>query len=250
MSRLLLCVPMCLVLGANYPDQPQREPRPDGDPVTYLEKCLEHYEQRAVTGYTCLFVKQERIEGTLQPREKTAIVFREKPFSVLMRWLEGQRKALAVVYADGANDGQMLCRPSGLAGKLVSVVSRDPEGSDAKQSGRYTIKDFGVKKAAQRTLAAWKAAQAQGTLRVEYLGVRKVRELDDRPCHTFHRIAEKPEEEGVVDSKFYIDTEKLILIGTVLKGKQGQLYGEYFFRDVQFNPKFKPNQFERAALTE
>ena len=41
---------------------------------------------------------------------------------------------------------------SGLAGKLVSVVSRDPEGADAKQSGRYSVKDFGVQKAAQRWL--------------------------------------------------------------------------------------------------
>ena len=45
-------------------------------------------------------------------------------------------------------------KPSGLAGKLVSVVSRDPEGPDAKQSGRYSVKTFGVKQAAQRTLAA------------------------------------------------------------------------------------------------
>jgi outer membrane lipoprotein-sorting protein len=166
-----------------------------------------------------------------------------------MRWLEGQRKAVAVLYVEGANDGQMLCRPSGLAGKLVSVVSRDPEGSDAKQSGRYSIKDFGVQKAAQRTLAAWKAAQDQGTLRVEYLGVRKVRELGDRPCHTFHRTYVRPEEDGVLDGKFYIDTEKLIQIGTVLKGKDGLLHGEYFFRDIQFNPEFKPDQFQRAALT-
>jgi hypothetical protein len=253
MRRLLLCLPLCLLLAAGRPDRPKdapAEPRPDGDPVTFLEKCLQRYEQGGITGYTCRFIKQERIGGTLQPREKVEAVFREKPFSVFMRWVEGERKATAVVYVEGANDGQMLCRPSGLAGKLVSVVSRDPEGSDAKQSGRYSVKDFGVHKAAQRTLAAWKAARDQGSLRVEYLGVRKLREVGDRPCHTFQRTYAQPEEDGVLEGKFYIDTEKLIQIGTVLKGKDGQLHGEYFFRDVRFNPEFKSDQFQRAALTQ
>src|SRR5437773_2722022 len=100
MPRLLLGLPLCLLLAADRPDAPKGDPaelRPDGDPVAFLEKCLERYDQSGTKGYTCLFLKQERIGGVLQPREKIAAVFREEPHSVLMRWLEGQRKAVAVL---------------------------------------------------------------------------------------------------------------------------------------------------------
>ena len=44
-----------------------------------------------------------------------------------MRWLKGQRKANAALYVEGENNNMMLANPTGLAGKLVKVVSRDPE---------------------------------------------------------------------------------------------------------------------------
>ena len=55
----------------------------------------------------------------------------------------------------------MLARPEGKLARRVAgdVVSRDPEGRDAKQSGRYTLKEFGMYIGARRTFESWKAAQ-------------------------------------------------------------------------------------------
>src|SRR5262245_28685808 len=251
MRRLWICLPVCVLVAAQRPEtKPPDDPLPEKDPHAFVEKCLQRYDQAGIKGYTCRFIKQERIDGELKPTEKIDVAFRAAPLGVFFDWVEGARKATRVLYAEGENDDQMLCRPSGLAGKLLSVVSRDPEGSDAKQSGRYSIKAFGMRQATVNTLAAWRAARDHGTLKVAYLGVRKLREADDRPCYTLRRTCAKPEEDGVLEGTFYFDTETWWQIGTVLKGADGKLIGSYFFRDVRVNPAFKPSQFTRAALTE
>ena len=37
-------------------------------------------------------------------------------------------------------------------------------------------------------------------------------------------------------------------VGSVVKDAEGRLLGEYFFRDLRFDPKFKPDTFTRAGL--
>lgn len=259
MYRLWLCLPLCLLLA---PDRPEgtpvaaravlaadQEPLPEGDPVRFLEKCLERYKQNGIKGYSATFHKQERISGKLQPSEEMEFHYREQPFSVFMRWRQGQRKANAALYVEGENQNQMLANPTGLAGKLVKVAARDPEGEDARQSGRYSIKEAGLKKAAQRSLKSWKAARENGSLRTEYLGVRQVREVGGRLCYTLRRTCAKPEEDGVLEVTLYIDKETWLQVGSVLKGEEGKLIGDYFFREIRLNPPFKPDQFQRSALT-
>jgi outer membrane lipoprotein-sorting protein len=58
----------------------------------------------------------------------------------------------------------------------------------------------------------------------------------------------RPEDDGVTELIIYVDTETLLQVGTVLKGADGQLIAEYYFRDIRLNPQFRPNQFTRAAL--
>jgi hypothetical protein len=226
-----------------------QEPLPAKDAIDFLEKCLEHYDQQGIKGYTALLQKQERIDGKLQPSELIEVFFRDKPHSVFFHWLRGQRKATAALFVDGENDGKMLAHPSGVAGALVKYVSRDVDGADAKQSGRYFLNDFGLRKATAKTLRDWKAARDKGALQVEYLGVRKVRETGDKLCYTLRRTCKQPEEDGFTEVTIYVDKDTWLQVGTVLKGEDNKLIGEYTFRDIRINPKFKPDQFKPAALT-
>src|SRR5262245_65273434 len=114
MRWLWMCLPVCLLVAAQPQGKtkPAGDPLPEGDPLVFLEKALERYEQSAIKGYSCLFIKQERIEGVLRPTEKIEAAFRETPHSVYFNWLEGAGKASRVLYVGGENNGQMLCRPS------------------------------------------------------------------------------------------------------------------------------------------
>lgn len=275
MLRLLICLPLCLLMapsppepstaakGAAYadtvnddasnplPSTLQMERLAKDDPIAFLENCLRRY-QRNVKGYTCTFKKQERIGDRVQKTETIDVAFREEPYSVLFRWVEGARLAERALYVEGENDGMMLARPEGKLARRVAgdVVSRDPEGRDAKQSGRYTLKEFGLKKGALRTLHSWKTAKEKDALHVEFVGEKKVKEVGDRLCYTLHRDQyPKPEDDGVTELTIYIDKETWLQVGAVLKGEDGKLIASYYFSDIKLNPEFKADQFTKAALT-
>lgn len=217
------------------------------DPVAFLEHCLRRYRQ-TVKGYTLVMEKQERINGKLNPREVIEVCFREEPHSVYFRWTEGARRAERTVYVEGENNGKMLVKPNGLLlGRLT--VEKDPDGEEAKDSGRYSIKEFGLRKGLERTIKTWKDAKEGGTLFVEFLGEQKLKEAGDRTCYVLKRSRyAKPESDGVLEVTVYIDKETWLQVGSVIKGKDGDLIGTYYFRDIKLNPELKAEQFQRDAL--
>lgn len=259
MLRPLLCLPLCLLLTADRPtaisesrvapEQVGVEALPETDPVAFLARCLEQYKARGVQGYTLTMQKQERINGQLQPSEEIEICFREQPHSVLMKWVKGHRLATRALYVEGANNNKVLAKPAGLA-SLLSVVEREPEGADAKNSGRYPLTQFGLRKTAERSLRSWKAAQDRGKLQFKYLGLVKVPEAGDRVCYALRRTCDPPEDDGQVETTLYIDKELGLQVGSIVKAAGDKLLGEYFYRNIKFNPEFKKGQFERAALNE
>lgn len=269
MHRLLLCLPLALAMGSDRLEfeADSREPdrvvlADDGaalpkpaelerlakeNPLVILENALKRYS-REVKGYTCTFQKQELIDGKLYPTEVIDVCFREDPHSVYFAWREGMRKAERVLYVSGANNDKLLIRPAGKGIRLIAgdIVSRDLDGPDARSSGRYTLKQFGMKLAAQRTYDEWKAARED--VQVEYLGIKKVKEAGDRPCYVLRGTLKKPDGNGISECTTYIDTETWLQVGSVLKGDKTSLLGAYYWRSIKLNPEFQKSQFERAAL--
>jgi hypothetical protein len=217
------------------------------DPIAFLENCLRRY-QRDVKGYSATFEKRERINGKLYDKEVIEVCFAEQPHRVCMKWLQGARRAQGAVYVEGENDGLMLVRPNGrLLGKVI--VTKDPEGEEARDSGRYSLKEFGLRKAAERVYKTWSAARDNGTLFVEYLGEQKLKEAGDRVCYVLRRSRfQKPEADGVMEVTIYVDKETWLQVGSVIKDKDGELIGSYYFRDLKLNPTFPSDQFKREAL--
>jgi hypothetical protein len=268
MRRLLLCLPVCLMFisglsstqpgaktsfrdvddnGGPLPSQAAMEELAKTNPIAFLEACIRRYD-REVKGYTATLYKQERLSGQLERTEVIDVAFRDEPFSVLMKWREGTRRANTVLYVKGENQDQLLVRPSGVF-SVAGVVRRDPFGLDAKKAGRYALPEFGIKIGMQRALASWQRAAKKDALHLEYQGVKHIKEAGGRRCWVLHRTGyAKPEEDGISEFTAYIDTETWLQLGTVLKNSEGQLIGSYFFRDVHLNPTFKPDTFSPEAL--
>jgi hypothetical protein len=259
MFRRILCLALCLVMGptgAETLSAPEtldtlsadQEPLPAADPVDFIIKALDHYKQGDIKSYRSILLKQERIGDKLQPREEIELFVREKPYSVFMHWQKGARRADTALYVKGENNGEMLIHPAGLAGSLIKVVSRDIHGADARDAGRYPINDLGLKRAVELSLATWKSSLDDGTLRARYLGVRNLVEAGNRPCYTIRRINDQPDKDGVLQSTLYFDKETLFQIGSVLKGPEDKLLGEYIYRDIDLSAKLKENQFKRSGV--
>jgi hypothetical protein len=227
------------------------DPLPFSDPLVFMEECVKRYDKE-IQSYTTTLEKRERVAGTLRPREVVEAAFREKPFSVFMKWRVGGSRAHSVLWVEGENDGKMLARPPGILGILI--VKKALDAPDVKSSGRYGIDEFGLQKGTERTLSAWKAAAKRKALTVVYEGIFQVKQAGDRHCYKLHRKDfPHPEEDEINDVVIYIDTETWLQVGSVLKrdvkpGEDGKLVGEYFFRDVRVNPTFSADQFTVAAL--
>jgi hypothetical protein len=223
------------------------------DVISFYVQTLRKYN-REVKGYSVTLQKQEFTNGKLWPTEVIAVQFRDKPHSVFFEWKQGVREGLRgadrLLFVDGENKNMLLCHPASKAARIFAdVVSVPVDGADAKAGGRYTLDEFGLKKATERTLTDWRAAREANTLQVEFLGVKKVKEAGDRSCWTFRRTC-KPDKDGVAEAMIYVDVENWLQVGNVLKDEKGNLLGAYYFRDVKLNPEFKKEQFTREALTQ
>lgn len=223
-------------------------------PVELLRQCLIRYQDAKVSGYTCNFFMHEQVPGR-PPKdpEEVECWFKESPYSVMMHWKKGAGLAVASLYVAGECDNKMCVRPANKAAQIAvglngGFVKRPPDGSEAKESARYLITDFGLRCGTERTYKAWKALHEQGmTLNVVYKGKKAIDELGGRECHIITRYCDPPEEEGLTDVTLYIDAETWFQLGSVLKSGD-KLIGSYWFRDVKLNPEFDAKQFKPETL--
>ncbi|RKY26435.1 MAG: hypothetical protein DRP83_04295, partial [Planctomycetota bacterium] len=120
------------------------------DHLALLKMGLAQFQQRGIPSYTCTFVKRERIRGKLGKEQHIDVKFREKPFSVAMKWTKNPPLGDALVFVDGKfknSDGrsQMVVRPAAkLLQKLTGgSVLRLPDGRDALKSTLRPCTYFG-----------------------------------------------------------------------------------------------------------
>lgn len=217
------------------------------DPILVLEWCRAKYASE-VKGYTCTFCKQERVKGKLLKAEKIDVHFCQEPFSVHMHFVEGGGRAAKVIYPDGADMKTLVARPKG-AVLGVLTIRQAVDSSEAKDSSRFPITEFGIDKGTESTIASMTKARARGALHVRYEGVYNVPELDNRECYKLVRTPyDRPELEGISHYTLYIDKELMLQTGSILRDADGNLIANYFFKDVKLNPEFNEKQFTRDAL--
>jgi hypothetical protein len=230
--------------NAKLPTSDQVESLIKSDPIAFLRDALIRY-RKEVHGYYCTLQKQERIKGKLGPGEVIGVAFREQPFSALLHW---QTPPLGMadraLYVDGQNGGKALAR-----GKILHIVHhRDPYSADATNASRYALPEFGIAKGTERTLTAWEHAAARGALKFEYLGIRPLPEAGGVPCYVLRRTCEPPEDDGVATVDVSFDTVHWLQVGNVLTTAGRELVAAYYFRDLNLNPAFPPDQFDAKQV--
>lgn len=247
------------------------------DPVAMFDACLSKY-QREVKGFSAVLVKRERVGGKLHPPEKVRLaVWGDVPgpdektaTHVRMIWDEGakgdglgilEKKVQGVLYVEPAAATKMtLYRPGALLNLPVGI-----KDAKARESSRYCVTDAGLYRGMLRTYAAWKARKEAGELVTEYVGKRAVAEVGGRECYVVKRACKTAEvdsfaldekadpkqlaQDGFTEVTVMIDAERWLQVGTVIRRADGELVGEYYFRDVELRTEpFPPDTFKPEAL--
>lgn len=96
----------------------------------------------SVRSYTARFVREERVQGVMRPREEALLKF-QRPGSIYLHWIAGPPRGRELLCVAGRDDGKVLVHePSGWA-RLFTVVLA-PDGPRVLRETRHAITDIGL----------------------------------------------------------------------------------------------------------
>lgn len=197
-----------------------------------IHGCNARYEK--LTGYSCTFRRQERVEGMLRPVQVMAMKFR-KPASVHMVWQNGLMKNCQVIYVADKNEGKMLVYTGNLPA-FRKVFRISPTSVEARRESSHSIREAGMGYLCVRMLEQFKKAEAEGILEAEYLGIK---ELHGRKAWHIMRTLK-----GGQRREWNIDVELMLPTRVAIYDKKGKLLEAYGYRDVKLNPGLKDDDFD------
>jgi hypothetical protein len=191
-----------------------------------------------VSAYVCLYEKEELAisKGELQTMR---LSFR-KPFDVRLDWLDDRGKVdQTAVYRQGANNGKVLARQSGLA-SLMGTMRLDPNESLALEDSRHPITEVGLGKLIERV----QRDAATSGITSRFLGEET---LDGRPAYKFEFKAEADKTVGglvgATRSLIWIDREIKLPVKLEFYGATNTLLERHRFKNMVLNAKLTDKTF-------
>lgn len=204
--------------------------------VALLERGLERLEH--VSSYTFTLTRQERVRGDLLPPQTMDVKLRHEPFSLYMKWIEGEGtgvKGRQLIYVQGQNDGKLLVLPGGLGGRLTGTMSLAIDDPLVTAESRHPVNECGLKYLAQTLLGYQKQDLATGCkgFRADLFDDQI---FNDRPCFLLITTYDSPERSPEYrKAAIYIDKELSLPIG---------------IRNFTWGQDIEPEQLDEMTLVE
>lgn len=212
------------------------------DHIALLKWSLEHYDKN-IQDYSATFYKQERIDKKIKPLEEIDILFKDEPFSVLMRWRKNAGSIDKLLYVEGQNDNKMVVHPTGLF-SWIDSVKRDPRCKKARESTQRTCDQFGFYRSMQSLLEVYEQAGKAGDLQIKYLGETKV---DKRKCVAMERLLPPKASYPYGRLVMEFDVEYLLPTAITAYDWKGKLVSQYVYKDLSFNRETSAEKFTPQA---
>lgn len=208
---------------------------------------------REIRGYTCVFLKQERIGEKLRDVEEIEVRFRNEPTTVYMIWRKNADQAKRALFKDTpefVNErGEKVARVEP-AGALIRLVVADIlmpiHGKRARQSSRRSIDEFGFRSTFDLLERYNQLGLDQGVLELHYEGEGKV---DGRPTYKIVRYLPYKGPGGIwPDAKMVMHIDQEWLLPTAVYSYADRagtiLLGSYVHTQVKLNPGLAAKAFE------
>lgn len=207
-------------------------------PLALLRRCAHRFE--TVRDYTANLVTEERLGKKLPPATYQFAKFRQRPFSVYLRWLE-PNAGREVIYVEGQNEDKMLTHPTGIAKALTGTVKIDPDGALALRENRHSIREVGIGAMIRQLIARWEFERQYDDTEVAIEHVK----VNGRPCWLIVTIHPQPDAGKYMfhTLKVYVDKKELLPIRLEGYGyprepgrQPGDLLEAYTFLDLEIDP--------------
>ncbi|MBX6316382.1 MAG: DUF1571 domain-containing protein, partial [Isosphaeraceae bacterium] len=99
----------------------------------------------AVPGYTAIFRKQERLNGTLREEQTLRMKVRHEPFAVYLKFL-APKAGKEVLYAEGQHDNKLIAHNGDWTRRLIPRLKVSPTDPLALADSRHPITEAGLLK--------------------------------------------------------------------------------------------------------
>ena len=222
------------------------------DPWRFAQKAQAECE-KSLHDYTCVFQKQERINGKLGEVEEIEVRFRRDPLAVFMIWQRNADQAKRVLfkddpeYIDDDGEPQAKVEPAGALIRLVvSEIFMPIHGDRAKKSSRRAIDDFGFLNTYKLLDRYNTLGKEAGVLNIYYDGEGVI---DGRPTYRIVRMLPYTGENGTwPDARMVMHIDQEWLLPTAVYSYADQagtiLLGSYVHTNVKLNPGLSEKAFE------
>jgi hypothetical protein len=221
------------------------------DHIALLERALEEFDARGPIGYTCTFIKQERIGSTVGKEQHIHVKFMPRPFSVAMHWTKNSPTGDALLYVDGkykdeSGRSQMVVRPANglLRGITGGSVLRLPDGPDAMKATLRPCTEFGLRNSLQSLLDVYRRAKENGELNMSFGGFSKV---GDRYCFVLERTLPDNPDYPAKLTKICLDVDTLLPLQVYGTNWQDEFLCNYEYHNMNFDAGLTAEDFTPAA---
>ncbi len=221
------------------------------DHLALLAEAVESYEKLKIHDYTCLFVKQETMNGRLGDEQNIEVKFMPSPFSVFMNWTKNAPLGDRLVfvegqYKDSKGRSRMVVRPKGgfarmLVGKSVLKL---PDGPDALKSTLRPCTMFGFRNGLQSLIDIYALAKKNGDLKQSFGGMT---EIGGRKCIVLVRELPEKKEYPSKITEICLDIETLMPLRIIGYDWKNRFSCNYEYHDVIFNAGLKEKDFTPKA---
>lgn len=220
--------------------------------VSLLESGLQSLMK--VPEYTATFTKQELVANDLTPETTMQLKIRHEPFSVYMKWLNGD-KGRELLYVSGKNKGKMLVHAGGWKANVLPTIKLDPTSSMAMSESRYPVTKAGLAELTRETLGYRKHdLKHPENVQCEVHGNQK---FNKRPCYcVINTYKSKKNSELYRKTVMYLDKEMKIPVcvknftwpdekGAEPDDKK-DLIESYAYTNIKLRPQFADADFDKS----
>ncbi len=199
----------------------------------------------SVKDYEALFVRKERINGSLVSSQIT-LKLRHEPFSVYLKFIEPSA-GREVIFVSGKNDGKLLVHETGIA-SLVGTLSLDPAGKLAMDGNRYPVTMIGLRTMTETVIEKWLQVKNEKDLKVSVYPNATVGDLS---CKVVETTLAKPVE-GLAYQTVRLYMEKATgypvrvqsLAFPVKAGDKPETVEDYFYSKLKTNVDLTDKDFD------
>ena len=208
---------------------------------------------KKATDYTVQFRRQERIGGALLDPQSINLKIRHEPFSIYMKWTEGD-KGRQLIYVTGQHDDHVLVQLGGITGRLAGTVALKPDDSRILAESRYPATCAGLLELTKKIIEHHDADLKRGS--GFHCEIKDGDSFDSRPCYLTTFIYDSPEvNPDYHKSMIQIDKELSVPLCvrnyTWVEGKPAPTDGEhnliehYAFTGLELNNELADEDFQK-----